>query len=129
MKKWMIPFAYPLVFVAALCLVKQAAESVKDGWAGLAVVLYGVVIYCALVVPTLGIVYAKWCLAGQKHRLLFTLYQSFFITVPYLIFCLINGEVWYSLLLFLWCELWALLGLIPPKRRRRLFQKGQKNEE
>lgn len=119
MKKWLVPFAYPVVFVAALFLVKQAVESAKDGWAGLGVLLYGIGSYCALVIPAMCIVYAKWCLTGQRHRLLFTLYQSFFITVPYLILCLIDGEIFYSLILFAWCELWALLGLIPLKRRKR----------
>ena len=118
MKKWFVPFAYPVVFVVALWLVKQAVDSAKDGWAGLGVLLYGIGIYCALVVPTMCIVYSKWCLAGQRHRLPFTLYQSFFITAPYLILCLIDGEIVYGLILFAWCELWALLGLIPLKRKR-----------
>ena len=122
MKKWLFPLAYPLVSIIAFLFsgVVGAWGGHGDGtgYGGVVIVLCGLIFYCGIVIPTMCIVYSKRCLLGQRFRFLFTLYQSFLITLPYLIWFLKDNEtIVYSFILFVWCEIWGLIGLIKLKRK------------
>ena len=121
MKKWLFPLACPLVSIIAFLLsgvVGVLGNGDGTGYGGVVIVLCALIFYCVIVVPTMCIVYSKRCLAGQRFRFLFTLYQSFLITLPYLIWFLKDSEtIIYSFILFVWCEIWGLIGLVRLKRK------------
>ncbi len=126
MKKWLVPFLSPFISIAAYILIYELAHWANGdgtGYGGVVYGLIGMIIYGVIVIPATCILYSKLCLSGQKLRFLFTLYQSFLITLPYFSVCLLlnGGLVYmgYSLILFTWCELWSLLGLIKFKRKDR----------
>ena len=124
MKKCLIPLVYSCVTIIALLIcgtVGAAGNGDGTGYGGIVIILAGLIFYCAIVIPTMCIVYSKYCLNKQKCRFLFTLYQSFFIGLPYFILCLISHDIHfiaYSIILFAWCEIWGLIGLIKLKRKK-----------
>ena len=119
MKKWLFPIACSFVSVIAFLLsgvVGIFANGDGTGYGGIVIVLCGLIFYCVIVIPTMCIVYSRRYLAGQRFRFLFTLYQSFLITLPYLIWFLKDNEtIVYSFILFVWCEIWGLIGLVKLK--------------
>ncbi len=116
MKKWLVPLTFPFVSIVAFLLIGVVSilgHGDGMGYGGLVIVLVVIIIYCVIAIPAMCLLYSKQCLSGQRFRLLFTLYQSFLITVPYFIlFSKENETIVYSIILFVWCELWALLGLV-----------------
>ena len=122
MKKWLFPLAYPLFTVIGIILSGVAGSLGNGdgtGYGGVVIVLGGLIFYCAIVIPILCVIYSKRCLFGQRFRFLFTLYQSFLITLPYpIILWKENETLFYSILLFAWCELWGLLWLIRLKHEK-----------
>ena len=116
MKKWLIPIAYSLISMVAFLLsgaIGVLGNGDGTGYGGVVIVLCGLIVYGVIVIPTMCFLYAKRCLLGQRFRFLFTLYQSILITLPYFIMFFAGDEtIIYSAILFAWCELWALLGLI-----------------
>ena len=124
MKKWLFPLACSLVSIIAFLLsgvVGVLGNGDGTGYGGIVIVLGGLIFYCVILIPTMCIVYSKRCLSGQRFRSLFTLYQSFLITFPYLILFLKDNEtIVYSFILFAWCEIWGLIGLIRLKRKSKV---------
>ena len=122
MKKWLFPLAYPLVSIIAFLLsgvVGVLGNGDGTGYGGVVIVLCGLIFYCVILIPAMCIVYSKRCLLRQRFRFLFTFYQSFLITLPYLILLFKDNEtIVYSFVLFIWCELWGLIGLIRLKREK-----------
>ena len=116
MKKLLIPISYPFISVLAFILSGLLGYCV-GGLGGVMFVALGLIIYCAILVPVICFLYSKRCLAGQRYRVLFTLYQSFFITLPFLIwfsFLVVENEPAFKYIapiIFVWCELWSLIGL------------------
>jgi Ca2+/Na+ antiporter len=123
MKKWLLPLTYPLISTASFLLIGVLAalnNGDGTGYGGAVIALCGIIFYCVIVVPAMCLIYSRHCLSGQRFRFLFTLYQSFFITLPYFIIFLADDEtIIYSAILFAWCELWALLGLIRFKHKKQ----------
>ena len=125
MKKWLIPIAYPFVTALAV-LLSGAVGSLENGhdtgYGGIVIVLVGLIFYCVIVIPTMCILYSRYCLSGQKLRFLFTLYQSFFIGLPCLIPCFMGRDIVYiaySIILFVWGEIWGLIGLLILKHKTK----------
>ena len=123
MKKWLIPLTFPFLTVIAHLLsgVVALCLSGKD-LGGVIVVLYGIIAYCLIGVPIICILYSKRCLTGQRFRFLFTVYQSFLISLPYIIlfsFLIAEPRVLFGLIFFAWCELWGLIGLVRFKRKTK----------
>ena len=111
MKKWLNPVACSLISVIAFLLsaaIGILGNGDGTGYGGVVIVLCGLIIYCVVVIPVICFLYAKKCLSGQRFRFLFTIYQSFLITLP----CFIWFSPLHSVILFAWCELWTLLGLV-----------------
>lgn len=120
MKKWLFPFACSVVSIIAFLLSGVVGVLGNGDYGGIVIVLCGLIFYCVILIPTMCIVYSKRCLSGQRFRFLFTLYQSFLITFPYLILFLKDNEtIVYSFILFAWCEIWGLIGLINIKLKRK----------
>ena len=123
MKKWLFPIACSFVSVIAFLLsgvVGIFANGDGTGYGGIVIVLCGLIFYCVIVIPTMCIVYSRRYLSGQRLGFLFTIYHSLLITFPYLIWFLgVNKTIVYSFILFVWCEIWGLIGLINIKLKRK----------
>lgn len=121
MKKWIIPLAYPFASAFYFLLIGALAflgNGDGTGYGGVVIILGGITLYCVILVPTICFLYSKLFLSGQKLALLFTLYPSLLITLPYIIlFAKERETIVYSIILFVWCELWTLLGSIKFKRK------------
>ena len=122
MKKWLVPLIFPVISIVVFLLIGAAGvlgNGDGTGYGGVVIILGGIIIYCVLAIPTMCFLYSKRCLLEQRFRFLFTLYQSVLITLPYFIlFSKENETIVYSIILFVWCELWALLGLVKFKRKK-----------
>ena len=124
MKKWLVPLVFPFISVASLIAIFALADWANGdgtGYGGVVYGLIGMIFYCVIVIPAICITYSKCCLSGQKFRLLFILYQSFFIGLPYYIPNFMSRDIVYiaySAILFVWCVLWGLIGLIRLKRKK-----------
>ena len=117
MKKWIIPIAYSFVSTAVYFISGAVGALVggnDTGYGGVLIILFGLILYCGIAVPAMCILYSKKCLPGRRLRLLFTLYQSLLIALPYLI---VNAVV--GLILFAWCESLSLLGLVKLKHKKQ----------
>ena len=62
--------------------------------------------------PTVSFFYAKKYLPGGKRCVPFTLFHSSLLALSFFIFYITREGALTALLLFAWCELWALIGLI-----------------
>lgn len=71
----------------------------------------GVWFFVAL--PGLSLLYSGKVLAGERERILLTLYNSVLILLPLLAYLFIDLDSWFVLaLVFVWTEMWAFLGLV-----------------
>lgn len=121
MKKWLFPIAYAIISIVIFLLIGVLGvfgNGDGTGYGGVVIILCGIIFYCLIIVPAMCLVYSKRCLSGERFRVLFTFYQSLLISLPYLILFIKDNETFlYSLILFVWCELWSLLGLVKFKRK------------
>ncbi len=133
MKKWLIPLTYPLISAAVFLLCGAAGawgNGDGTGYGGAVIVLCGLIFYCVIGIPVMCIVYAKRCLSAQRFRFLFTLYQSVLFVLPYqILFFKENETVIYSFILFAWCEIWSLMGLIRWKREKADINQTSKRSQ
>lgn len=121
MKKWLIPLAYPIIFIVTFLFIGALlgwGDVGGTGYGG-AVIFLCCLIFCfVIVIPIICFLYSKRCLSGQRYGFLFTLYQSLLITLPYFATFIHEDETAiYALILFAWCELWSLLGLANSKKK------------
>ena len=121
MKKWLFPIAYAIISIVIFLLIGVLGvfgNGDGTGYGGVVIILCGIIFYCPIIVPAMCLVYSKRCLSGERFRVLFTFYQSLLISLPYLILFIKDNETFiYSFILFVWCELWSLLGLVKFKRK------------
>ena len=121
MKKWLTPLIFSFISIIVFLLSGAVVSRIAKGNLGGAVlVLIVVLIYCLIGMPIMSFLYSKRCLAGQRLSILFTVYQSFMTTLPYLIWFLflISEPFRFVLVLWPWCEIWSLIGLIKTKRNK-----------
>ena len=96
-------------------LTTFALSLVLQGFAALLPGMFADVIFTVWTVaylPTVSFFYAKKYLPGGKRSVPFTLAHSFLLTLSFFVFYLTREGLAAALLLFVWCELWALVGLI-----------------
>ena len=62
--------------------------------------------------PTASFFYAKKYLPGGKRCVPFTLLHSSLLTLSFFVFYMTREGLLTALILFVWCEMWALIGLI-----------------
>ena len=116
MKKWLFPvisaiiFAFLIIFIFAVGVGRIGNGS---GFVGAIISLLLIAVCLVIIPPIISFLYSKCCLKEQKFKFLYTLYQSFMITLPYLIlFFKDEKTLLYALAIFAWSEVWSLLGLI-----------------
>lgn len=74
--------------------------------------LIGMGIWFFLAVPALSLIYTRKVLAGERERILLTFYNSVMLVLPIAPMLFVNIDAWMALLLlFIWAEMWAFLGL------------------
>ena len=121
MKKWLFPIAYAIISIVIFLLIGVLGvfgNGDGTGYGGVVIILCGIIFYCLIIVPVMCLVYSKRCLSEERFRVIFTFYQSLLISLPYLILFVNDNETFlYSFILFVWCELWSLLGLVKFKRK------------
>lgn len=82
------------------------------------------VLWVIVYLPLTSFFYSKKFLKEGRRSIPYTLIHSFSLSFSYLMFYLSDKESYgMALLLFLWCEVWALLGLIRKQRIPILFFK------
>ena len=69
-------------------------------------------VWTAAYLPAVSFFYAKKFLIGGLRELSLTLLHSFLLALSFLLFSLTRDGLFAALILFVWCELWALLGLL-----------------
>ena len=121
MKKWLYPvvsamiFAFLLIFIFA---VGVGGNGDGSGFVGAIISILLIIVCLAIIPPAAGFIYSKRCLTDQKNRVFFTFYQSFMVTLPYLVLFFEGSKtLLYALAVFAWSELWSLLGLVNLKRK------------
>ena len=67
--------------------------------------------------PAVSFVYARKIRNGGKRSIPYTLAHSFLLALSFAVFYLTREGMVTALILFAWCEIWALLGLI---RRQKI---------
>ena len=117
MKKWLIPIALlalSAVLLVSVYVIVLAITDSDDGYAGAVYALWGIIICGAVILPAICFAYSRRMLIDQKFRIFFTVYNSFLVSVPYFILFGLNtvNDVYIPLIIFVWCELGALLGLL-----------------
>ena len=84
--------------------------------ADLSMVVLGVgvlAVWFLLFMPISSFQYSKRVLRNYKNRIVYTLLHSLSICLSYLLLFFMEGETYfYALVVFIWCEIWGLIGLI-----------------
>jgi hypothetical protein len=70
------------------------------------------VLWTVAYLPAVSFFYARKLRYGGKHSVPYTLAHSFLLALSFLIFFQTREGMATALVLFAWCELWALFGLI-----------------
>jgi len=113
-KKWWMPVVFMAVSAAILALAFGINMSITEdnSMTNHIYFLISFSIWLFLAVPVLSLIYARRVLAGARERILLTLYNSVMLVLPLVFLLFINLDSWLTLLLlFIWAEMWALLGL------------------
>ena len=98
---------FPLATVA-LSLIWQCCAAFLSG----AIADFLFTVWMVAYLPTVSFFYAKKYLPGGKISVPFTLAHSFLLALSFFIFYITREGLAMALLLFAWCELWAMIGLI-----------------
>ena len=70
-----------------------------------------------IVYPSISFVYSKKLLSNGKHRILQSILCPIAFVLSYVSLLFMEDETYlYALVIFVWCELWSLLGLIKRKK-------------
>jgi len=70
-----------------------------------------------IVYPSISFVYSKKLLSNGKHRILQSILCPITFALSYVSLLFMEDETYlYALVIFVWCELWSLLGLIKRKK-------------
>lgn len=118
MKKWLYPLlsaVISIVLFTSSITIGERLDRGDGGYGGIAIIFMSWIFLVGIVLPALSFVYSRRCLVGQKFRILFTLYHSLLVMLPYGVIFFRDETVLYVILGFVWCEIWALLGLYKRK--------------
>ena len=136
MKKWLTPIALLVlsaVLLVSVYVIVLAICGNNDGYAGAVYALWGIIICGVVIQPAICFAYSRRMLIDQKFRIFFTVYNSFLVSLPFFILFSLNAEnVWYNpLVIFVWCELWGVLGLVKinGKKPKAVCDAGGKDEQ
>lgn len=81
------------------------------------------IVWIFIYLPLTSFFYSKRFLKGGKSSIPYTLIHSFSLSFSYLmLYFSEEGSYGVAVLLFLWCEVWALLGLIRKEKMPIFFK-------
>ena len=93
------------------------------------VVVAAILIGFFIVYPSVSFVYSKKFISNGKYRLLQSILCPMAFTFSYTCLLFTEEETYlYALVIFVWCELWSLLGLIT-YNKKKLAQNISVNED
>ena len=87
MKKWLTPIALLVlsaVLLVSVYVIVLAICGSNDGYAGAVYALWGIIICGVVIQPAICFAYSRRLLIDQKFRIFFTVYNSFFVSLPFL---------------------------------------------
>ena len=98
---------FPLLTFAISLILQCCSAALRGLYADLLFTVWTVAY-----LPTVSFIYAKKYLPGGKRCIPFTLLHSSLLTLSFFIFYITREGLATALILLVWCELWALIGLI-----------------
>lgn len=120
-KKWWMPAVFMLISAAVFvaCFILGVVLSEDNSMTNYIYFLIGMGIWFFLALPGLSLIYSRRVLAGESERILFTLYDSLFLVLPFVALIFMNTDNLIPVLIFyIWAEMWALLGLAGKGEKR-----------
>lgn len=110
-------FAYPVFSFLLSVVFQMLFLFAEDGTAFF-------IVWAIIYLPLTSFFYSKKYLKDGKRSIPYTLIHSFSLAFSYLMFYDPNIETYcFALILFVWCEVWALLGLIRKEKIPILFMR------
>ena len=76
------------------------------------------VLWTVIYLPSVSFLYARKIRNGGKRSIPYTLVHSFLLALSFGVFYLTREGMATALILFAWCELWALIGLIRRQKQK-----------
>jgi len=70
------------------------------------------IFWVAIYLPAVSFFYAKKFLQRESKKISYTLVHSFLHALSFFLFFFTRDGLFAAFVLFVWCELWALIGLI-----------------
>ena len=123
-QKWWMPLGLTListaVFTGSFYLIPMLFSLYSNNnWSSLPFVFIAWGIWFLFLIPMFSLIYARKALINEKNRLLFTVYNSVLIILPYLFRMWQGGSAKYLLLVlipFVWAEIWAIVGVFVKRK-------------
>lgn len=112
-------FFFPMIsFIVSLCAVFLIV-SLPGELGAVLIAINIIIIWCCLLIP-ISFLYSSKTLKSSEKRVFYTLLNSFVACLPCIILAriMIPSRLWlqyaliYMLVIFAWCEIWGLIGLI-----------------
>ena len=101
-----------LVLILLTSVIMQFL-AMQDLILGISIIL----IWFFAVYPSVSFAYSKKFISNGRYRLLQSILCPVTFALSYVSFFFMEGETYlYTLVIFAWCELWSLLGLIKQKK-------------
>ncbi|MBQ8858845.1 MAG: hypothetical protein IJ012_03540 [Clostridia bacterium] len=127
-KKFVFPFVFSLACIlsylivfAVLLKILTDSGAIVGFSIGVIIAFWFIVFLFLFVVPCYCFVYGKKILLNEKRKYLFTLYNSLILAVFCFLVLHIEGETYtYSILLYLWAEIWSVLPLLLHKKKEKI---------
>ena len=113
MKKFTYPLTLPIVTVITVLMHNIILDFLGlDGeWGLLPFAIVAIGAYLLVILPRVCWKYGRNVVNREKNRQLFGLYNSAMITLPYFLpLCMEDETYLYSAILFVWCEIWFVVG-------------------
>ena len=104
---------YPIISFI-ISFLTMLASKFAEGDLSMVVLWCGVLaVWFLLFMPISSFLYSKRVLRNCKNRIVYTLLHSLSICLSYLLLLFMEAETYFFALgIFIWCEIWGLLGLI-----------------
>ncbi len=124
-QKWWMPLGLTListaVFTGSFYLIPMLFSLYSNNnWSSLPFVFIAWGIWFLVLLPAFSLIYARKALLNEKNKILFTLYNSVLIILPWLVrirYAHFNAEVMLvALVPFVWAEIWAMVGIFVKRK-------------
>ena len=124
-QKWWMPLGLTListaVFTGSFFIIPMLFSLYSNNnWSSLPFVFIAWGIWFLVLLPAFSLIYARKALLNEKNKILFTLYNSVLIILPWLVrirYAHFNAEVMLvALVPFVWAEIWAMVGIFVKRK-------------